>query len=127
MSRGCREDHQRGVVDGGGWHRTKSSVRVVIRGGGVRQKDDPVIAKHRVPGRRVAAILGGRPRDDDGIDAVWLRNSVESRRGLIRVGDSSSMLPLTSQPTSCEDPHVTWTRDVTRTHRSPREDVMALQ
>ena len=40
------------MVDVGGWHRAKSSVRVVIRGCRVRQKDDPVVAKHRIPRRR---------------------------------------------------------------------------
>jgi hypothetical protein len=79
MGRGCREDHQRGVVASAVWHRTKPSVWVVIGCCRVRQKDDPVVAKHRVPCCCVAAILGGRPRDDDGIDFPLAQDNVQVR------------------------------------------------
>src|SRR5205823_12849379 len=67
------------MVDVSGWHGAKSAVRVVIGGGRVRQKDDPVVAKHRVPCGGVAAILGSRPRDDDGIDTPLAQDKVQVR------------------------------------------------
>src|SRR5438552_6799618 len=61
------------------WHRAKSSVRVIIGSCRVRQKDDAVVAKHRVPCLCLAAILCGRPRYDDGIDTPLAQNHVQVR------------------------------------------------
>jgi hypothetical protein len=66
-------------MDVGRWHPAQSSVRVVIGGCRVRQKNDPVVAKHRVPRRGVVAILSGRPRDDDGIDSPLAQDNVQVR------------------------------------------------
>jgi hypothetical protein len=46
---------------------------------GVCLKDDPVVAKHRVPCCCAAAILGGRPRVDDGIDTPLAQDNVKVR------------------------------------------------
>ena len=67
------------MVDIGVWHRTESSVGVGISCGGVRQKDDPIVAKHRVPCGDVAAILIGRTGDNDGINSPFSQNNVQVR------------------------------------------------
>ena len=57
----------------------KSPVWIVIGSCRVRQKDDPVVAKHRVPRRGLAAVLGSGPRNDDGIDSPLPQDNVEVR------------------------------------------------
>jgi hypothetical protein len=50
-------------------HRAEAAIRIIERCRCVREKHDPIVAKHRVARCRITAILSRRSRNDDCVDA----------------------------------------------------------
>src|SRR5215469_18625883 len=76
--RGSQYD-QSGMVDVGIWHRSETSIWIVICRGRIRKEHHSVVAEHCITRRRMTAVLCSCSRDDNRIDAPLTQYDIEVR------------------------------------------------